>query len=120
MPVPFEGQNSLLAFRHFRKVFYRTSDGTIAGYNDQTMSWITGPGFYVVKEDDAGSYIDYTTLPVERPSSFPEIEPNEKGFSNLVYGNMIDVMRRVHGRILIGRAIKKGELTENYFVLAHH
>lgn len=117
-PVAFEGQNSLLMFRSFKKVFYRTSDGRVAGYNDQAMAWLTGPGYYLMKDATPDPYIDYTEVPDEKPEGWPAIKANESGFSRLVYGHMQDYMRRVHGNIFIGRAIKKGKETENYFVLA--
>jgi hypothetical protein len=117
-PIPFEGQNSLLMFRSFKKVFYRTPDGQIAGYNDQSMAWLTGPGYYIVKDATPDPYIDYTEIPSVKPAAWPAIKANESGFSTLVYGHMQDYMRRVHGNIFIGRAVKKGKETENYFVLA--
>jgi hypothetical protein len=117
-PFPFEGQNSLLAFRMFKKVFYRTPDGKIAGYNDQAMGWLTGPGYYIVEDAKPDIFIDYTQIPTVKPAGWPEIKKNESGLSTLVYGHMQDYLRRVYGKVLIGRAIKKGNETENYFVLA--
>lgn len=118
-PVPFQGQNTLPAFRMFQKVFYRTNDGRIAGYNKQAMGWLTGPGYYIVKAEPASTYIDYTEIPKDKPGDFPAIKRNEDGLSSLVYGGMKDYMRRVHGKIMIGHAVIKGKDTPNYFVLAH-
>jgi hypothetical protein len=118
-PVPFAGQNSLLAFRQFKKVFYRDAEGRIGGYNDQRMAWLTGPGYYVVNSDDEhGAYIDYRTVPTEKPDGWPRIRINERGFSRFVYGNMVDYLRRVDDGVYIGRAVRKGKETENYFILA--
>lgn len=117
-PIPFEGQNSLPAFRMFQKVFYRTHDGKIAGYNRQSMGWFTGPGYYIVKSGSRGVYIDYTEIPSEKPEGWPAIQRNEAGFSRFIYGYMQDYLRRVYGNILIGRATRHGKETENYFVLA--
>lgn len=117
-PVPFEGQNNQPLYRMFKKVFYRTSSGQIAGYNESDAAWFAGPGYYLLKSDDAGTYVDYTELPTEKPASWPPIKDNTAGFSTLVYGNMKDYLRRVHAKIFIGRAYKKGRATPNYFVLA--
>ena len=117
-PIPFEGQNNLPAFRSFKKVFYRTNSGKIAGYNDQAMGWLTGPGYYIVKQGAPNAFIDYTEIPTEKPDGWPAIKKNEAGISNLVYGHMQDHMRRAYGSIFIGRATKKGKDMENYFVLA--
>src|SRR4051794_33454944 len=43
--VIWAGKNSLAAFTHFEKRFTRLG-GKVIGYNHQTMSWITGPGFF--------------------------------------------------------------------------
>ncbi len=117
-PVPFEGQNSLPVYRSFRKVFYRTRNGTIGGYNDSPAAWLTGPGYYVLKRDDTGTYVDYTEVPHEKPAAWPEIRPNDRGLSQFVYGHMKDYLRRVYGRVLIGRAYRRGKATPNYFVIA--
>lgn len=117
-PFPFEGQNSLPLFRSFKKVFYRQPDGSLAGYNDSPVGPIVGPGYYLLRFDDTGCYVDYTSLPTTAPSGWPAIVTNEKGVSQLVYGFMKDYLRRVHDKVLIGRAYKRGRETPNYFVLA--
>lgn len=117
-PVPFEGQNNQPLYRPFKKVFYRTSNGGIGGYNDSPASWFAGPGYYVLKRDDSGTYVDYTEVPADKPAAWPPIRPNDTGISQFVYGHMKDYLRRVYGRVLIGRAFRKGKATPNYFVLA--
>jgi hypothetical protein len=117
-PVPFEGQNNQPIYRPFRKVFYRTHDGAIGGYNESPAAWFAGPGYYVLKRDDSGTYVDYTDLPAEKPSPWPAIRPNDTGIPQFVYGNMKDYLRRVYGRVLIGRAYRRGKATPNFFVLA--
>mgnify|MGYP000075340601 CR=1 FL=1 len=47
------GMNSLPAFRVFEKRFFRAADGVIYGYNHQVMSFLTGPGYFMVEQ--AGS-----------------------------------------------------------------
>jgi hypothetical protein len=117
-PVPFEGQNNQPIYRPFKKVFYRTPGGTIGGYNDSPAAWFAGPGYYVLRRDDSGTYVDYTEVPTEKPSAWPPIRPNDVGISQFVYGHMKDYLRRVYGRVVIGRAYRKGKPTPNYFVLA--
>jgi hypothetical protein len=116
-PIPFEGQNSLPLFRMFQKVFYRTSDGRVAGYNNSPVGWLVGPGYYMVQPATPNVYIDYTQVPTEKPDDWPPIRKNEAGISNFVYGHMQDYLRRVYDLFLIGRATRKGKDTENYFVL---
>jgi hypothetical protein len=117
-PVPFEGQNNQPIYRPFRKVFYRTPDGGIAGYNDSPAAWFAGPGYYVLRRDGSGTYVDYTEVPREKPAAWPPIRPNDVGISRFVYGHMKDYLRRVYGRVVIGRAYRHGKATPNYFVLA--
>ncbi|MCC6646453.1 MAG: hypothetical protein IT374_12890 [Polyangiaceae bacterium] len=117
-PVPFEGWNNQPLYRAFKKVFYRATDGRLCGYNESDAAWFAGPGYYVLKRDDAGTYVDYTELPSDKPASWPEIQPNTRGMSRFVYGNMKDYLRRVHARVFIGRAYRHGRATHNYFVLA--
>jgi hypothetical protein len=117
-PVPFEGQNNQPIYRPFRKVFYRTRNGAIGGYNESPAAWFAGPGYYVLKRDEAGTYVDYTEVPTEKPAAWPAIRPNDTGLTQFVYGHMKDYLRRVYGRVLIGRAYRKGKPTPNYFVIA--
>jgi hypothetical protein len=119
-PVRFEGINSLPLYRRFAKVFYRTGDGRIAGYNDSSASWLSGPGYYILNEDaQKGLFVDYTQLPADKPAGWPAIVSNDKGMSQFIYGNMHDYLRRVYDKILIGRAYKFGKETPNYFTLSH-
>jgi hypothetical protein len=117
-PVPFEGQNNQPIYRPFRKVFYRTPSGAIGGYNESPAAWFAGPGYYVLKSDGSGLYVDYTEVPTDKPAAWPPIRPNDRGISQFVYGHMKDYLRRVYGRILIGRAFRKGKATPNYFIIA--
>ena len=117
-PVPFEGQNSQPIYRPFKKVFFRTGDGRIGGYNDSPAAWFAGPGYYLLKADASGVYVDYTEVPADKPAGWPPIKPNTAGFSRFVYGHMKDYLRRVYGRVVIGRAFRHGKATPNYFVLA--
>ncbi len=114
--VIHEGQNSLPAFNVFQKRFVRF-EGRIQGYNHQTMSPITGPGHFTVRQDGAEVLIDYNLVPPTKPDVFPALQPNEKGLSRLVYGFMIDRMRRVSRDCTIGAAEKGGKRMGAWFML---
>jgi hypothetical protein len=120
----YEGRNSLAAFTRFQKRMHRLSSGQVIGYNHQTMSVVTGPGFFVVQPPpDSGEhkgelYFDYTefdsSAPSEIPADFPAFKPNKAGLSTLVYANMKDYCRRIAKGVLIGKAFKN-EVSQNAF-----
>ena len=123
-PLIFHGKNSLVAFTKFQKRFCRPEVGSdqemLYGYNEQAMRWFTGPGYFVVREteNELGSLaIDYTQVPPTKPESWPTVKP-AKGIGTLVYGNMVDYLRELAEGVLIGRAVKKGKVTDKYFLLA--
>jgi hypothetical protein len=123
--IIYEGRNSLPLFSRFQKRFTRLQDGTIIGYNHQTMSPLTGPGYFVVKpatgEGELGKelYFDYTEPPpAVVPPGWPESKPNDRGFSKAVYMNMKDYMRRVARGIIVGKAYKLGVDQKAYFSLS--
>jgi hypothetical protein len=122
--IIFEGRNSLPAFSRFQKRFMRVSSGQIVGYNHQSMSIVTGPGYFVVKpgRDDADVpgelYFDYTAVPDAFPRGWPAYKPNDAGLSNLVYKNMKDYMRSVASNVVVGHAYKLGKSQGQYFLLA--
>ena len=118
--VIFHGKNSLPAFTHFQKRFCRpgAGEGMLWGYNHQQLGWLTGPGYFVVHEDGArGAAIDYRHVPPDRPSTWPDVKPNDRGVSRFVYRDMIDYMRRVARDVFIGSAHRDGKELGNYFVL---
>lgn len=117
-PIVYEGLNSLPVMRRFRKVLYRTSSGTIAGYNDSPARWFAGPGYFTVVEVGTSVDIDYRLLPTERPAAFPAIRSNDRGPAKLVYGDMVDNLRTVADGVYVGRAVRHGVETANYFVIA--
>jgi hypothetical protein len=120
-PQPFEGKNSLPAFTRFQKVFYRTQDGKIAGYNNAGIGGLIGWGYYIAEpsaRDKKELAVNYKKLPEDKPAGWPEIKPNTSGLSRFVYGNMIDFLRWVDEDVLIGKATRHGEKEmDNYFVL---
>jgi len=115
------GKNSLPAFSHFEKRFARPAvdADTAWGYNHSSAMWLVGPGHFVLREgpDEGEMHVDYYAIPPEQLDGAPALKSNTAGISTLVYGNMIDVLRRVSIHVTIGRAIKKGKETSNYFLL---
>jgi hypothetical protein len=119
-PVIHYGRNSLPMFTLFEKRFYRMGDGSaVGGANFQTLSPITGPGYFVVRKDDGVPevLIDYQHLPKDKPADFPAIRGNESGIAKLVYGSMVDAVRRVSEHVSIGAASRHGQMIGAYFVL---
>lgn len=117
--VIHEGRNSLPLFTRFQKRV--CLQGTQAqGYNENDIRWFIGPGHFLVRpsEDTEGEiWLDYHWVADSAPPDFPEACDNKKGISRFVYAGMIDVMRGVSQHVTIGRAIRGGKETENYFVL---
>ncbi len=119
------GLNTLPAFRVFEKRFCRLSGedacepDSLAGYNFQTMSPVTGPGYFVAVDDADRRevLVDYRRLPTNKPASWPEIRSNERGLAQFVYGFMVDRLRRVSEHVTIGSAARKGRDMGSYFVL---
>ena len=124
-PVVFHGKNSLPVFSEFRKICCRPSSGVadlLWGYNDTTLIPLIGPGYYVVHDTPdsplGGCAFDYTQLPHDRASGWPEIRPNDRRLSRFVYNGTIDYMRRVADEVFIGSATRSGRELGSYFVLA--
>jgi hypothetical protein len=115
--------NTLPLFANSEKRFCRLPPGEgfeMAGYNHQKMSAFTGPGYFVVSkgegEHEGELAIDYTKLPKSKPASWPAIKPNDGGIGALVYGGLVDYLRKVSAHVSIGRAYK-GKAMNNYFTL---
>ena len=119
------GRNSLPAFKIFEKRFCRLPGNrpdapeTLAGYNFQAMSPVTGPGYFVARDDTKTRevLVDYHLLPDQKPSDWPPIRSNERGLSRFVYGFMIDRLRRVSKHVTIGSAARNGRDLGSFFVL---
>jgi hypothetical protein len=119
-PVIHFGRNSLPMFTLFEKRFYRMGDGSsVGGANFQTLSPLTGPGYFVARKDDGRPevLIDYRCMPKDKPPEFPEIRGNESGIARLVYGSMVDAVRRVSEHVSIGAAYRNEEPVGAFFVL---
>lgn len=117
--VIHHGKNSLPAFTHFQKRMVHTGE-RIQGYNEQTFRWFTGPGHFLVRpseEIEGELWLDYTWVPDAAPPEFPRPKNNMSGTSRLVYGGMIDILRRVSAHVTIGAAIRRGKMSGDYFGL---
>jgi hypothetical protein len=120
-PVRHFGQNSLPAFTHFEKRFFRSHEpATVGGANFQSLSPITGPGYFVASRDPdrAELLIDYRRLPTQVPPGWPRVRGNDSGIARLVYGFMVDRLRRVSEHVSIGEATRDGKSLGAYFVLS--
>ena len=114
------------AFTHFEKRFCRSHEQdpshptALAGCNFQPLAPLTGPGYFVARDDPAGGevLIDYRELPASHPPDWPEIRSNERGLARLVYGFMLDRLRRVSQQVSIGCATRRGREIGSWFVLA--
>ncbi len=113
------GKNSLPLFTHFQKRFARVPGrpDTLTGYNEQTMRPFTGPGYFEARVQGKEIAIDYTRVPREKCATWPEILPQTARLGRFVYAGMIDYLRRVSSHVTIGRAVRGGKETENYFLL---
>jgi hypothetical protein len=121
--VVHELTNTLPLFTHSQKRFCRPkgdeAKDIVWGYNHQTMSPFTGPGYFVaVKGETEGEVLfDYTRLPTSKPEGWPEIRENKGLIPGIVYGGMIDIVRGVSSHVSIGRAKRGGKLADMYFTL---
>ena len=119
------GRNTLPVFTLFEKRFYRaegrdpSAPGELGGANFQSIQFLTGPGYFVAREDAARGevLVDYNHVPTTAPSDFSPIVPNKGNRSGLVYGQMIDTLRRVSEHVTIGSAAKNGKPIGSWFTL---
>lgn len=114
------GRNTLPAFNFFQKRFCRPEgkDDELWGYNEQSMKWAVGPGYFVTRQSSPEEVvIDYYEVPPGKVPSWPDIKQNSSGLSRLVYDKMQDFMRGVSKHVSIGRAAKKGKDMDAWFVL---
>jgi hypothetical protein len=121
--VIHHGMNTLPAHNHFQKRFAKPADpetkDQLVGFNYQSLSGFTGPGYYVAHPaQDAGEVdVDYTMVPKEKPDAWPPIVDNSGRLGRFVYYGMIDVMRGISKHVSIGRARKKHGWMDAWFVL---
>jgi hypothetical protein len=120
------GKNSMPMFTLFEKRFYRGPDADpsapseLCGANFQSISPLTGPGYYVAVLDPQRHevLVDYRRVPSVAPEGWPRIVRNESDLrTRLVYGFMVDTLRRVSEHVTIGSAARHGKPFGAYFVL---
>lgn len=114
--IRHHGKNGLLAFTWFEKRFCSWQGGVV-GYNFPVVGeWmrplyglITGPGHFTAydsPEVPGEVWIDYRKVPTSTPSAFPPLIDNEHGLRALIFGDMVDVLRRVSHHVFIGDSFK--------------
>lgn len=109
--VIHEGRNGLPVFNRFQKRFARLGD-EIVGYNHNEsglIAWFAGPGHYTSYDapDKPGEvWVDYRTIPTRQHPDYPPLIDNDHGTRSLVFGNMVDRLRRVSQHVFIGNAYK--------------
>jgi hypothetical protein len=114
------GRNSLPLFSHFEKRFYRLEgEAAVGGANFQSTSSLTGPGYFMAAalQNRGEIVIDYARIPHRAPEGWAELADNNHGLARLVYGGMIDTVRRVSKHVSIGAAQRSGHAPSAYFVL---
>ena len=119
-PVRHVGRNSLPLFSSFEKRFYRLdAKAAVGGANFQSTSFATGPGYFTAtpSADRSEIVIDYNQIPELAPEGWPALSDNNHGIGRLVYGGMIDTLRKVSEHVSIGAAHKQGKPPSAYFVL---
>ncbi len=114
--VIHHGRNGLAMFNLFQKRLSRLGGAGI-GYNHNDFPrglktiarWVSGPGHFVAYDspDRPGEvWIDYRRIPEQQHPEFPPLIDNEHGLRALVFGNMVDVLRRVSTHVFIGDSYK--------------
>lgn len=122
------GKNSLPLFREFEKRFVRPEGQDAAhptelhGYNFQASAVATsfsGPGYFIAVDEPKRSEVkvDYYRVPQSHPEGWPSIRSNERGGARLVYGFMVDTLRKVSEHVAIGRANKHGKDMSAWFIV---
>jgi len=114
-------RNTLPLFTDAMKLFARPEGGSqeLGGFNRQFgIARVSEPGYFTVRQGENELVIDYTKIPSSKPSSWPALEANDRGLLNgIVWGGMVDHLRRVSQHVSIGRATKKGKPIGQYFAL---
>lgn len=119
------GRNTLPLFTSFEKRFCRPrgrdpeAPGELWGFNHQRLAPLTGPGYFVAREDAVHGevWIDYREVPPEAPPGWPPVRPNDRGTGRFVYGFMVDTLRRVSEHVTIGSAARHGRELGSWFLL---
>lgn len=112
-----DGINSLFAFRVFQKRFFQSAEGAVAGYNPGPFNWAITPGYFVVRQEGAHLFFDYTELPRNVPPGWPKPIPNRAKLGRFVYHGLRDDMRQVSRHVCIGAVARHGKPIGTWFAL---
>jgi hypothetical protein len=118
--VIHQGRNYLPVFNKFEKRFCRPADtaGELWGYNEHSLRWLIGPGYFVARPHRDGEVlIDYLRVPPAKPHAWPPIRPNSAARARFVYYQTQDVLRGVTPYVSVGRDTKQGTPMDRWFVL---
>lgn len=122
--VVHEGHNSLPMFSTFQKRFVKLEgeEGVLAGYNHNVgLSALPGPGYFLVKAGEGAHEgelaIDYRVVPKTKPASWPAIEENRGLLGGIVYGGMVDYLRRLSTHVSVGIATRDEKPRGQFFTL---
>jgi hypothetical protein len=109
----FMGKNSLPAHTTMEKRFTRHG-GEVVGYNVQSLSFATGPGYFTCVDGGAERakevLLDYTRVPASAPPGWPAPRSNARGISLFVFNKLNDYLRRVSRDVVIGETTKDGKV----------
>ncbi len=114
------GRNSLSVNHFFQKRFCRpdSGGGELWGYNEHGLRWLTGPGYFILRDTGQPELmIDYTELPPRKPEAWPLILPNSTRLGRVVYDQTRDIVRAVSRHVTIGRDTRNGQPLDYWFVL---
>jgi hypothetical protein len=108
--VLYPGRNGLPLFSRFEKRIYR-SGTDVYGHNANPplVRLVTGPGHFAVVDHPQvpGEVLfDYRRLPPGGRPDIPPIRDNERGLGALVFGDLVDIVRRVSRDVFVGDATK--------------
>lgn len=127
-PTVCKGKNHLPVFSWFEKRF-AAIDGAVVGYNETGWQklWVGAGHFTVVPSDrPAELIIDYRAVPGRTHPAFPPLRANDglggwpAPLRGLVYGGLVDRLRRVSPRLLIGRSdVKSPSLQAGAYFALH-
>jgi len=110
--VRYPGRNGLPVFSRFEKRLYR-SGAEVCGYNHNPplVRWVSGPGHFTVSDRAVPGEVtfDYRRIPSAHHPDVPPLTDNEHGLPALVFGDLVDVVRRVSRHVFVGDATKGGE-----------
>lgn len=112
------GKNGVPVLTRFQKRLSRLG-AEIVGYNENHEAlggplgrfyrWLIGPGHFVAyhsPEVPGEVWIDYRTIPTHQHPKFPPLADNDSGVPSLVFGNMVDILRRVSVHVFVGDSLK--------------